>query len=58
VERYKGMVASLPNEVVSAGQVELLTTGGVQIKGNSAKNLWGALGDVFLILGRFAISEA
>jgi len=52
------MVASLPNEVVSAGQVELLTTGGVQIKGNSAKNLWGALGDVFLILGRFAISEA
>jgi len=58
VERYKGMVASLPNEVVSAGQVELLTIGGVSIKGNGAKNLWGVLGDVFLILGRFTISEA
>jgi hypothetical protein len=58
VERYKGMVGSLPNEVVSAGQVDLLTKGGIQIKGNGAKNLWGALGDVFLILGRFTISEA
>ena len=52
------MVGSLPNEVVSAGQVDLLTKGGIQVKGNGAKNLWGALGDVFLILGRFTISEA
>ena len=33
------------------GKVALLTEGGLTIKRNSARNLWGGLGDIFLILG-------
>lgn len=58
VEQYKGILRSLPDEVIEAGKVELLTTGGLQIKKrNDATNLWGALGDVFLILGRFSLQS-
>ena len=39
------------------GDVALLTEGGLTIKRNGGRNLWGALGDVFLILGRFTLSE-
>ena len=37
--------------------VQLLTQGGMTIKRNDARNLFGALGDVNLILGRFSVSN-
>ena len=39
------------------GKLALLTEGGLTIKRNSARNLWGGLGDIFLILGRFTIGD-
>ena len=48
VKRYKDLQRSLPDEVVGAGKVDLLSEGGLQIKRNDAKNLWGALGEFFL----------
>ena len=36
----------------------LLTKGGLSIKRNDWRNLWGAIGDVMLILGRYSFSEA
>ena len=35
---------------------KLAAAGGLSIKRDDARNLWGALGDVFLILGRFTIA--
>jgi hypothetical protein len=43
---------------VSGGKAALLTQGGgLTIKRNSARNLWGGLGDVFFILGKFTLGE-
>jgi len=36
--------------------VQCLGQGGLTIKRNDARNLWGAFGDVMLILGRFSLS--
>lgn len=36
--------------------LKLLNSGGLTIKKNTLLNLWGALGDVNLILGRYALS--
>ena len=60
VSQYKGLLSSLPDKVVASesGSVEVLTRGGISIKRNAARNLFGALGDVFLILGKFSIAEA
>ena len=45
-------------EVVDTGSVQLINQGGLTIKGNGPRNLWGAFGDVMLILGRFSLSSA
>ena len=52
--------AELPDAMVMPGPdgVQVLTSGGLTIKRNDARNLWGALGDVNLILGRFSASPA
>jgi len=42
--------------VAGPGGVYLLDNGGCSIKRNDFRNLWGALGDVMLILGRFSVS--
>ena len=34
----------------------MLNSGGLTIKKNTLLNLWGALGDVNLILGRYSLS--
>ena len=59
VALYRQMLGSLPDEAIAApnGKVEVLTKGGMSIKRNDARNLWGGLGDVFLILGRFSVAE-
>ena len=38
------------------GGLKLLNSGGLTIKKNTLLNLWGALGDVNLILGRYSLS--
>ena len=43
--------------VQGASGVRLLDAGGITIKRNVWRNLWGALGDLMLILGRFSLSE-
>lgn len=56
----------LPAELVGAtiaagderGSLRLLKEGGLTIKKNGVANLYGALGDVSLILGKYTISEA
>jgi hypothetical protein len=60
VSQYKRMLSSLPDEVVTSksGSAELLTRGGISIKRNDARNLFGALGDVFLIMGKYSLAEA
>ena len=40
------------------GVVEIAAAGGVSIKANGPKNLFGALGDVYHILGRFEVKPA
>ena len=46
-----------PSEVIDGpGGVGLLRQGGLTIKRNDASNLFGLLGDVMLILGRFSVS--
>ena len=44
--------------VVEGGGRYVLDKGGLTIKRNDLRNLWGSLGDVMLILGRFAVSPA
>ena len=39
------------------GGVYVLDQGGCTIKRNDVRNLWGSLGDVMLILGRFSVAE-
>eukprot|EP00316_Scyphosphaera_apsteinii_P024231 CAMPEP_0119314186 /NCGR_PEP_ID=MMETSP1333-20130426/32001_1 /TAXON_ID=418940 /ORGANISM="Scyphosphaera apsteinii, Strain RCC1455" /LENGTH=321 /DNA_ID=CAMNT_0007319249 /DNA_START=85 /DNA_END=1050 /DNA_ORIENTATION=+ len=43
--------------VQGPGGVYVLDQGGCSIKRNDVRNLWGALGDVMLILGRFSMSK-
>jgi len=43
--------------VEGPGGVYLLDQGGCVIKRNDWRNLWGSLGDVMLILGRFTLAE-
>lgn len=59
VKQYKQLLGSLPDEAILApnGEVEVLTKGGMSIRRNDARNLWGGLGDVFLILGRFSVAD-
>ena len=38
--------------------VWVLDQGGLTIKRNDVRNLWGSLGDVMLILGRFSVTSA
>ena len=54
VEAAKNLASLL---MVPGGAAALLTEGGLTIKRNGARNLWGTLGDVFFILGRFTLSE-
>jgi hypothetical protein len=60
VSQYKRLMSSLPDKVVASesGSAEVLTRGGISIKRNDARNLFGALGDVFLILGKYSLAEA
>ena len=44
--------------VEGPGGVYVLNQGGVSIKRNDWRNLWGSLGDVMLILGRFSVQAA
>ena len=65
-ERMVGSSDELPPELVSAtiaagdtrGSLRLLKEGGLTIKKNGIANLYGALGDVSLILGKYTVSEA
>lgn len=58
VSKYKRMLSSLPDEAVASadGTAEVLTRGGLSVKRNDARNLFGALGDVFLIIGRYSLA--
>jgi len=60
VDQYKSLLSSLPDETVATadGTAELLTRGGISLKRNDARNLFGALGDVYLILGRYSLSRS
>lgn len=44
--------------VEGPGGVYLLDKGGLSIKRNDFRNLWGSLGDVMLILGKFSVQAA
>ena len=43
--------------VAGPGGVYLLDKGGCSIKRNDFRNLWGSLGDVMLILGKWSVAE-
>lgn len=56
-ETCRQVLGSLPEDVMKvSGGVVLTKQGGLTIKRNDARNMFGALGDVNLILGRFSIS--
>ena len=42
--------------VEGPGDVYVLDQGGCSVKRNDFRNLWGSLGDVMLILGRFSVA--
>lgn len=50
--------SDIPDLVDGPGDVKLLREGGLSITKNTWRNLWGILGDVNLILGRFTFSAA
>ena len=55
------MEAALPPEVDvvdGPGSMRILTQGGLTIKRNGLTNLYGALGDVNLILGKFTFAPS
>ena len=44
--------------VATGGAAQVVKDGGLTIKRNDFRNGFGALGDVFLILGRFNVAPA
>ena len=48
----------VPDLVDGPGDIKFLGEGGLTIKGNSWRNLFGLLGDVNLILGRYTFAAA
>ena len=58
-ESAAAVPAGMPEGVLDGPEgVQLLTSGGLTIKRNDIRNLWGALGDVMLILGRFSVAPS
>ena len=56
-ERCRELMGSLPDDLMEGpGGLLLRNSGGLTIKRNDVRYLYGALGDVNLILGRFSLS--
>ena len=51
------VVGALAGVVEGPGGVYILDKGGLSVKANKALNLWGALGDVMHILGRYTVAS-
>ena len=57
MRRYRETLSTLPQDVMEGSEgVQLSTRGGLTIKRNDFRNLYGALGEVMLIPGKFSVS--
>ena len=59
VEEYRILRRALPDSegcFQGPGDLQLAQGGGLSIKRNDARNLWGFAGDVYLILGKFTVA--
>ena len=58
LDAYKKALPDSRGSLQGPDGIEVAAAGGVSIKANGPKNLFGALGDVYHILGRFEVKPA
>ena len=58
LDLYKKSLPDSRGSLEGPDGVEIAAAGGMSIKANGPKNLFGALGDVYHILGRFEVKKA
>ena len=53
---YRGSLSRAEGSIEGPRGLKLATSGGLSLKVNDVRNLWGALGEVNIILGRFTVA--
>lgn len=57
LDAYKKALPDSRGSLEGPDGVEIAAAGGISIKANGPKNLWGGLGDVYHILGKFEVKK-